>query len=488
MIKRLWKLLAAKKPPRTSRALHGRRERRGVALVLVLTSLTLMTILLTSAQDETSAELGDAVTSRDALKAEYAARSALNLSRLLIAAEQPIIRPSVQMIYGMMSGGKKIAQIPVWERAEALLGAFNDKASVDTFATLTGISLEEAKNLGLEGARFELKIVDEDSKINVNTAAQNLPAPKLQLAKKLAGLMEGAQYDPLFERRDADGQFTSKQALCSALVDWADSDEEAYPCDVSTGQSGSYAGAEDAFYQLLDTPYPRKNASFDSVEELRMVRGMGDDFWATFVQPDPWDPGSRTLTVWGQGKVNVNTANPQTVLAAILGEICGDPDARASQPLCGIDPTPRIQFISLLSLIKTFTAGVPFFAQPKNFIHTISGKGNLGGAMMNAAKMMFPDYQAPVFKSTAEAERSLTTSSEVFTIVATGVVQSGKRETRRQVTAVVDFRGAPQAMIGPTPEQIATANAAAIDAGQDPEVANLYKPTAGGNIIYFRVD
>lgn len=487
MIKRLQKLLklvVAKKPRRKRRT---RRERRGVALVLVLTSLTLMTILLTSVQDETSAELGDAVTSRDALKAEYAARSAINLSRLLIAAEQPVIRPAVGLIYSMLSGGKKIGQIPVWERAEALLGAFNDKSSVDSFAALTGISLDEAKNLGLDGARFEVKIVDEDSKINVNLAAKNLPNPKLELATKLAGLMEGTQYDTLFERRDADGQFTSKQALCSALVDWADSDMDEYACDV-TGQSGSYTGAEDAFYQLLDTPYPRKNAAFDSVEELRMVRGMGDDYWATFVEPDPWDAASRTLTVWGQGKVNVNTANPFTILATVRGELCQDEEARSTQPLC-TDPQQSMYFLQMLGVIKSFTAGVPFFSSSKHFINTISGRGKgLGSGLKTLAEAMFPEFVFPVFKSPAQAGRSLTTTSEVFSIVATGIVKSGKRETRRRVTAVVDFRGAPQALIGPTAEQLAEASAAAVDAGANPDVANFYKPTAGGNIIYFRVD
>ncbi len=484
MIQRLRNLMVAKKPRRKRRT---RRERRGVALVLVLTSLTLMTILLTSVQDETSAELGDAVTSRDALKAEYAARSAINLSRLLIAAEQPVIRPSVNMIYMMLSKGKKIAQIPVWERAEALLGAFNDKSSVNSFAALTGISLDEAKNLGLDGARFEVKIVDEDSKINVNIAAKNVPMPKIELATKLEGLMRGMQYDTLFERRDADGQFTSKQALCAAIIDWADSDMTEDPCDPS-GQSASSERAEDAFYQLLDTPYPRKNASFDSVEELRMVRGMGDDYWATFVQPDPWDAASRTLTVWGQGKVNVNTANPLTILATVRGELCQDEEARSTQPLCN-DPQQSVYFLSMLQLIKTFTAGVPFFVSTKSFINTISGRGKgLGAGLKTLAESMFPEFVFPVFKSRTQAALSLTTSSEVFTIVATGIVKSGKRETRRRVTAVVDFRGAPQALIGLTPEQIAEASEAAVDAGANPDAINFYKPTAGGNIIYFRVD
>ena len=49
-----------------------------------------------------------------------------------------------------------------------------------------------------------------------------------------------------------------------------------------------------------------------------MVRGISDDFWATFVDPDPPNPKKRVMTVWGQGTVNVNSANGlQAALHAI---------------------------------------------------------------------------------------------------------------------------------------------------------------------------
>ena len=44
-----------------------------------------------------------------------------------------------------------------------------------------------------------------------------------------------------------------------------------------------------------------KNAPYDSLEELHMVRGVSDDFWRTIVDPEPNNPRKRHLTVWGQG-------------------------------------------------------------------------------------------------------------------------------------------------------------------------------------------
>src|SRR5262249_49521603 len=58
-----------------------RRQRRGVALIMVLGAITVLTVFLTELQEETSAELSAALAERDQLRAEYYARSAVNLSR-----------------------------------------------------------------------------------------------------------------------------------------------------------------------------------------------------------------------------------------------------------------------------------------------------------------------------------------------------------------------------------------------------------------------
>src|SRR5688500_2740043 len=79
------------------RRLRRRRDRRGVALVMVLGAITVLTVFLTELQEETSTELSAALADRDALRAEYYARSAVNRSRMLIASE-----PSVSSTLGPM--------------------------------------------------------------------------------------------------------------------------------------------------------------------------------------------------------------------------------------------------------------------------------------------------------------------------------------------------------------------------------------------------
>jgi general secretion pathway protein K len=270
-----------------------RSKRRGVALIMVLGALTILTVMLADFQDETSAELGSALSARDSLRAEYAARSGIALARLLVASE-PTIRKALAPILMLIAGGSP-PQIPVWEFADQVLGAFNDKAGAAKFAALAGVQMDKGKNLGIEGAGFDIDIIDEDSKINLNMGARQDTVTPLLLQAQLTGLMKGPQFDPMFSGRDPDGQYSDRQTICGALVDWVDADQQKTSCDpVNLAQS---AGPEDSFYQMLDPPYFRKNAPFDSLEEVHLVRGVSDDFWSTFIEPEPNDAKKRNITV-----------------------------------------------------------------------------------------------------------------------------------------------------------------------------------------------
>ena len=88
----------------------------------------------------------------------------------------------------------------------------------------------------------------------------------------------------MFEQRDRDDNFTDRASVCGAIIDWADSDEDMNACDPRTAAPTSRA-TEDISYQLLKKPYFRKNAAYDSLDELHLIRGVSDDFWATFIDP-----------------------------------------------------------------------------------------------------------------------------------------------------------------------------------------------------------
>jgi general secretion pathway protein K len=416
----------------------SRADKRGVALLLVLSSIALMTITVVDFQEEQIADLQAAFAERDSLVAEYTARSGINLARLFVASE-PTMRQGL-LILKFMFGGKAVPQLPIWEFSDAVLGAFSDKSGQEGFGALGNFDLTNAKNLGgTEGSSFQVTVVDEDSKINLNLGARGNIIAENRFGTAFLGLTMAPAYDLLFERNDRDGNTSPRQVICGAIMDWSDPDEIGYACDPRNFQGGGASGGEDLSYQLLPHPYRAKNAPFDSLEEVRLVRGVGDDFWATFIDPDPSNPKKRVMTVWGQGPINVNTSSPQ----AVFGVVCGlAPDAQ----IC-IDPNMGAQFLTMFGVLRSFTAGIPLFGSPADFVTTIQGGGAYG-------KLLFSTLNIPPvrFQSPADAAKNFTTESKVFSIYATGEMKGYKRTTRIRIHAVVDFRGSPAIpnSLGPT--------------------------------------
>lgn len=461
------------KKPR-ARLQKGRNKRRGVALIMVMATLTVMTVMVAEFQLDASSTLASAMSARDAVQAEYMARSAVNLTRLLVAAE-PTMRAAIAPLFAFLK--KAPPQLPVWEFADRLLAPFNDADSASGYAKSVGVDLAQGKNLGMPGGSFEISVVDEDAKINANLGASNDIA-HIRIAKQLMGVMAPPQYNPLFEQRDALGNFNDRMSICSALIDWADVDEQSFGCDVNQAAPAS-AGVEDAYYQLLAKPYRRKNAPYDSLEELHSVRGVSDDFWATFVDPDPTKPEKRVMTVWGQGAINVNSANAQT----LLGVVCsGAPAAE----IC-TDMGQAQLFLMGVTMARGITMGAPLFGSAQDFIATMKGEGMLG-PMLSKLGMK------PVkFLSESEFAKSVTTESKVFSIYAVGVVKGYKRDVRVRIQTVVDFRSAPPlgAATGPgaapAPAAPPPTSPSSGQAMPDALKAAL-QPSTGGVILYYRID
>ncbi len=118
-------------------------------------------------------------------------------------------------------------------------------------------------------------LVDEDRRINLNTA----PVEVLQSLFRAAGV----------RKEDALG-------LAEVVADWRDEDDKERK-----------HGAEGFDYEGFSPGYECKDGPFESVEELLLVKGMTPALWATCAP---------TLTVYGSGKVNLNTAGA-AVLSAL---------------------------------------------------------------------------------------------------------------------------------------------------------------------------
>jgi len=112
-------------------------------------------------------------------------------------------------------------------------------------------------------------LIDEERKININTGTN----------------------DVLNEFFELVGEASPQEAadIADSIVDWRDEDDE--PSD---------NGAESSHYEGLDPGYTCKNANFDILEELLLVKGVTQEIY---------DKVKDYLTVYGDGKVNLNTAD-----------------------------------------------------------------------------------------------------------------------------------------------------------------------------------
>ncbi|MCX5702231.1 MAG: type II secretion system protein GspK [Candidatus Omnitrophica bacterium] len=128
---------------------------------------------------------------------------------------------------------------------------------------------------GLMETRFGL--VDEERKININTAESRIIKNILRFALNIDEMLA--------------------QQLAASIVDWRDSDSEL------SIPSGS---AEDAFYNDLQYPYEAKDANFESLDELLLVKG---------ITPGIFEKIKDYITIYGTGRVNVNTASKFVLLS-----------------------------------------------------------------------------------------------------------------------------------------------------------------------------
>ncbi len=419
--------------PRGARAERGLRE-RGIARVIAMTAIAILAVMLADMHESTTSAYVVATTERDQLRAEYLAKSAINLTRLLVSQE-PAIRVVVTPMYQMVVG-RPPPMLPVWAYADGILAPFCRYDESGELGNSIGIDFRSAEGLGDTGGTCDIIAIAENSMLNVSDPLNfDGDIARTSVAMQTFAMMGGYQspspFDPLFEQRDADGQFTSRLDVVSALIDWWDYDTERSTFDPGAGTVTS-SGAEDDVYQSYDDPYRPRNAPFDSVEELRLVRGVGDDFWATFVEPDPEDPRSRSVTIYGSGAVNPNEARPEVLLARVCSIL-------VDQPLC-TDPIEASKFIQILGTMRQI-APIPWFSRGGDFIRFLEGQGGerelypmLQGFLGADNPLLFRPVSISAERRTA-LDRVLVTAARILTIQATG--RAGRATVR--IRTVMNF-------------------------------------------------
>jgi len=281
--------------------LGSRRRDRGVALLVVITWLALMIALVGEFTFGTTVDAAEAANARDELRAHYMARSAINLSRLLIKIQtkfiDPVMAQAEKMLKDAMGGaggasgsanpaapaGGLGISLRVTDYADMLMGFFSgSKDEANSLGSLIGLDLTNAKGLGMTSGRFDAEITAEDGKIDLNCGGglgtQGYFDRQKIVFRLLSGLMFAQRYDRLFNNADSGGQFNSRLEVARALIDFADADLQMFAFE-----SSSTSAAEDYHYDANPRDkYRAHNNTLDSLEEIRLVRGVTDGFYEAF--------------------------------------------------------------------------------------------------------------------------------------------------------------------------------------------------------------
>lgn len=141
--------------------------------------------------------------------------------------------------------------------------------------------------------------VDEERKLNVNVAG-------VKILKRLI-------------RNVAVDNEDEAQEIAEAIIDWRE-----------LGQSRLTGFYSDDYYANLEFPYEPKNADFELIDELKLIHGVTQE---VFERLRPF------ITVYGDGKININTASFDVLLALGLEKTVVDKLLYARRGFDGVEAT-----------------------------------------------------------------------------------------------------------------------------------------------------
>ena len=143
---------------------------------------------------------------------------------------------------------------------------FSDIRLGSGFYSVEYVSYE---NGSVKSTQNRFGVTDEESKVNLNTADVNL----------LMSLI----------RNVLNWKNEQAKKLAEAIIDWRE-----------VGESELLGFESDSYYGNLEYPYPLKNNEFETLNELLLVKGVDVQVFEKLL---PF------VTIYGQGKININTAS-----------------------------------------------------------------------------------------------------------------------------------------------------------------------------------
>ena len=253
-----------------SNNLKKSRSEEGIVLIIVLIVIAILTTLVVDLMYFTQIDIEISSNTRDELKSRYIAKS------------------GVYVIAGTLKNE------PL-EKITTFASNFGDQVGDSE-----GYWTIQIPFLPFGDGSLSIKVIDERSKINLNAlVSQTTNVVDQQVL---------AELNELFRMLGVDENKSS--LFISSLTNWLDRPISGKPNDQNTG------GAKADYYAGLENPYQIKDGPLDSIEEIRMIHGMDDEFFnliKDYITVYPAD----TRNERPDKKINFSTAPKIVIKAAV---------------------------------------------------------------------------------------------------------------------------------------------------------------------------
>lgn len=367
------------------------RQQRGMALVVVLATLAVLSVSIVEFVYNTRVNLYLAQNHRDEVKAYFLARSGVNLQRLALSFQLELDARG-----DMMSEMMSRSNFQMWRYLPTLAPIFTSGAlSAGEFGEIDLTQTSATGFGGLHGSIVFHDIVPEEGKINLNEfASQNIDQETLS---RMCALLFPQDFDQLM---GIDQQRTLEQRfeVIGAIVDHIDGDSDTTTINENCQVEGGGVGNEISRY--ADVDWAPKNEPFVTVGELRLVPGVTEAFMQQF--------GDQFTVYPVTGHFYPNQADFVDWYGFLCANILGSQYEGFS--MCAL-PEVGLQAAYLALLLDGY---VNFFDDPLRVMMYMMGGASGGGGDMLAGGRMIPFPSNRHFESVIESLTASEPTTQLF--------------------------------------------------------------------------
>ena len=242
-----------------------KKTERGIVLIIVVIMIAILSTIVIDFMYSTRVAYEISVNGSNGLQARHIAKSGVRVVRSLLGNVSPEDLPVLPGVLGQSIVSRN--------------GSDGWSLSISSFPVGEG-------NIGL-------RVIDERSKVNLNALVDQ--------KSSRVDFQVRTQLNELFRFLGIDAEKSS--IFVASLVNWLDGAAAGAANDQETEGAGA------GYYAGLGNPYYMKDGPLDSVEEIRMIQGMDEEFFSRVRD---------YLTVYPEDKqINFSTASKTVIMATI---------------------------------------------------------------------------------------------------------------------------------------------------------------------------